>query len=138
MGSYEKEKRYLQCTQVMMKTKAHHTGKLLCLIVFRFKAKCFSNCQLFSILHTSAPSLMLSWKRRRECVVRKSLVFGKNVDDGTQYTREYTAHCRLRHTSLVNYLSLSHTNSKEIQALTNLDMHRNGTRSFCWLNLCWH
>lgn len=44
-------------------------------------------------------------KNRRTCVIRKSEVFKKKPDDGDS-TLGIMAHCRLRHTRLITYLSL--------------------------------
>lgn len=45
-------------------------------------------------------------------------------DYGIQYNREYIAHCRLRYTRSVTYLSFKCASSKKSQHRANLDMHR--------------
>lgn len=51
-------------------------------------------------------------------------VFGNTSDDGTQHTREDTAHCWLRHTISVTYHSLKYASSKKSKHGHAQEWHR--------------
>lgn len=100
--------------------RALHTRKMVCLIITSWQT---SVRILSSAFHTCTHTLTLSRKSRMAGVIRKCDGIKKKSGDGT---REYVAHCTLKHTVLVT--SLLFPESCQWEEIQNLDMHKTGTR----------